>query len=295
MEIVDLKYLAACADTGRFALAAKTLGVDTSTVSRRIGNLEDELGLSLFDREHSGIRPTPGGRAAIRCARQVLSDLESMARTGRQYATGHVGEIRLGIRTPPVGGIARDLLTAWRSAYGNVAITVMELNERELALGLTERRLDAALVPGHTTWPNVTAFAMYRERIVAAVPASHSLAVNETVSWSALSPETILVQGWEDNQAQREYYATLLGSGCRFQVHAASKQTILALVGTGIGVTLALESQAEATFPGVVFRSIAEENAWIEIDLVWIPQSEDPIVGRFVAFMRDESRVRGFV
>ena len=82
----------------------------------------------------------------------------------------------------------------------------------------------------------------------------------------------------------------MLGSGARFQTHAASKQTIFALIGTGAGITLATEGQAEASFPGVVFRPIAEDNAWLDFGLVWIAEAEDPVVGRFVAFMRDRSR-----
>jgi hypothetical protein len=48
-------------------------------------------------------------------------------------------------------------------------------------------------------------------------------------------------------------------------------------------------------FPGVIYRRIAEKNAWLEIDLVWMPENEEAVVGRFVAFMRDEARSRGLV
>jgi DNA-binding transcriptional LysR family regulator len=47
MDIVDLRYLAAAANAGNFGRAAKSLGLDTSTISRRIGRLEDELGFSV--------------------------------------------------------------------------------------------------------------------------------------------------------------------------------------------------------------------------------------------------------
>jgi DNA-binding transcriptional LysR family regulator len=81
-----------------------------------------------------------------------------------------------------------------------------------------------------------------------------------------------------------------LGHGTPFQSHAASKQSLLSLVAAGFGVTLATEAQAHAGFPGVTFIPIAEENATINIVLAWTPQSEDPTVGRFVAFLRDEAR-----
>lgn len=295
MEILDLHYLIVAADAGTFASAAKSLGIDTSTISRRVGNLEDELGLSLFERDHSGIRLTRGGHSIIRCARRVLFHIDELKRIGQQFASGTSGEIRLGVRNPPIAGAARDLLASWRAACPEVTLTITEGNQRELALGLMEHRLDVVLVTGHTMWAQVAAAPLFRERLVAAIPAKHALAVRQTLNWASLRHETILVQGWDDNQAQREFYATLLGSGARFAVHRASKQTILALVSIGAGIALATESQSEVTFPDVVFRPINEENAWLDFGLVWLPESEDPVVGRFVAFMRDESRARGFI
>src|ERR1700677_4471489 len=104
MEIVDLHYLVVTADAGKFALAAKVLGVDTSTISRRIGGLEDELGLSLFERDHSGIRITRGGRSILASARRVLFYADEVKRLGRQFAAGATGELRLGVRNPPIAG-----------------------------------------------------------------------------------------------------------------------------------------------------------------------------------------------
>jgi hypothetical protein len=63
MELRDLRYLAASASAGNFGRAAKSLGFHTSTISRRIGRLEDELGLTLFERGH--VRLTAAGRAVM--------------------------------------------------------------------------------------------------------------------------------------------------------------------------------------------------------------------------------------
>ena len=69
----------------------------------------------------------------------------------------------------------------------------------------------------------------------------------------------------------------------------------MALVGAGFGITLATESQSEVTFPGVVYKPIAEDDAWLQVELAWLPTSEDAAVGRFVAFMRDEARSRNLL
>ncbi len=57
-------------------------------------------------------------------------------------------------------------------------------------------------------------------------------------------------------------------------------------------MTLATANQAEVTVPGVIFRPIAEANACLQIELVWRPQLEDAAVGRFVAYVRNETRSR---
>ena len=136
---------------------------------------------------------------------------------------------------------------------------------------------------------------MYSERLIAALPVGHPLTARDTLDWPSLAKETILVQGWEESQAQREFYAGLLGSGANFRAHAASKQSVFALVGAGYGITLAVDSQSEATFPDVVFKPIDEPDASLRVDLIWLPELEEPAVGRFVAFMRDECRLRGFL
>jgi hypothetical protein len=61
MDVTDLQYVAVTADSGNFARAARVLGLNTSTISRRVARLEGELGLSIFERCRKGLRVTSGG------------------------------------------------------------------------------------------------------------------------------------------------------------------------------------------------------------------------------------------
>src|SRR5438045_8731203 len=142
MEIRDLEYLLASATAGTFSRAAKSLGLDTSTLSRRIGRLEDELGLPLFERGRSGVRLTAGGRAVMVHVGRALAELDAVKRSGTQNGLGAVGEVRLGVRLPPIGGPVRSLLTGWHAQHPNVVLTNLEVNHRDIAAALEERRLD---------------------------------------------------------------------------------------------------------------------------------------------------------
>ena len=295
MEIRDLKYLAAAASAGNFGRAAKSLGVETSTISRHIARLEDELGLALFERAKTGVHLTAGGQALMGNVNRALAEFDAVVRSAGQTGSGHVGQIRLGVRLPPVGEPLFSLLAGWRARHPNVALTISELNEPAMATALEQRRLDVGLITSFTPAGPATSMPLYVERLTAALPHDHALAARESVDWADLRDENILIQEWDDSQATRELYASLLGQSVRFSAHPASKQSVFGLVAAGFGVTLATASQAAVTVPGVVFRSIAETNACLQIELVWRPELEDAAVGRFVAYLRDETRSRRLV
>lgn len=295
VDLEALRYLLAAAETGALSRAAKILGIDTGSLSKRIQRLEDELGLAVFERGHEGVRPTAGGEVILVHARRVIAEFETLMASAEQNAQGSVGRIRIGTRLPSVGQPLQSMLASWRKQFPEVRLLVSELNERDILAGLEERRLDVALMTQHTLWPRAAWEPMYQERLLVALPRDHVLARHRTVSWDQLREETLLVQGWDESQSARELFASFLGSGAHYIAHAASKQSVLGLVAAGFGITLVTEAQAHVKVPGVIYRSIYEKNAVIHVVLAWVPESESAVVGRFVSFMRQLTRTKGFV
>jgi DNA-binding transcriptional LysR family regulator len=295
IELVDLRYFVALADSRNFGHAATSVGVNISTISRHIGRLEDGLGLSLFERGRSGVRLTAGGRAYLLYIRRALSDIETARDLARLSAAAESGEIRLGVLTPPIGSSLVSLLDAWRCSYPNVRLTIREHHHHGLIVALTERRLDAAVLYDNTLSPSIVATPLFREKLVAAVPTDHRLSTFEDIRWADIAAEIVMIQGWDDGQGLREVISSHLGVDAIFHQNAASSLTLLSLVASRQGITLVLEGLATLNIAGVTFRAINEPNATVAINLVWSPDTEDPVVGRFVAFMRDEARSRGYV
>jgi DNA-binding transcriptional LysR family regulator len=168
MEIRDLRYVEASAVAGNFMRAAKGLGINASTISRRVGRCEDELGLALFERGHAGVRLTNSGKTILQLIRRTLAEFDSIKATALHSEMAKTGEIRLGVRMPPIGEPISSLLSKWRLNYPGVNLKVAELADRDIAIALEERRLDVAFVPSFTLWPHAAALQIYRERIVAA-------------------------------------------------------------------------------------------------------------------------------
>jgi DNA-binding transcriptional LysR family regulator len=295
MDLLDLRYLSVAVEIGNLSRAAESLGIKPSTISRRLAQLEDELGVTLLERGVFGIRLTAAGHKVMVQVRRALESFDSVLQVGRSSALGRTGHIRLGVRMPPVGQPLQSLLIAWHQHNPDVVLTLHELNDNELYEALAERTLDAALVATHTLRRGTNAVPIYREKLVAAIPKAHPLAKHDTLTWDLLREQTILTQGWDNSHSARVFYASFLGAGMKFSAHPASKQSIMALVGAGFGMTLAATSQSEVLFPDVVYKPIADDDAWVQIELAWLASSEDVAVGRFVAFMRDEARLRGLL
>ena len=295
IDIASMRYLLAIAEAGSFAQAAAALNLNSSTLTRRITALEDRLGLTLLERSRAGVRLTSAGRQVMSRVRRVLGELEGVQDFAQNMSVGVKGTLRLGVRLPPVGEPLVRLLSDWHEQCPDVRLTIHEMNDHELRLALTELRIDAALVVNHARWLGSWGMALLRERIYAALPSDHPLTTGSAIKWSMLRSEVILTQEWDESRVAREFFASLLGSGVSFQGHPASKQSILSLVAARFGVTLVVESQATVKMPGIAFLPIAEENAWAAVDLVWRPESEEPVLGRFTAFMRDQVQPRGLL
>ncbi len=290
MEIAGLRYLLTVAEAGSFSAAARSLNVHVSTLSRCVWDIESELGVTLFEREHSGIRLTSAGQTVLVYVRQALADIEVIAKVGLNSGAGRHGTVRLGVQTPVTHEAVHSLLTCWHHFYPDVQLVMHELSEHDICTALNDRRLDAAILTDFAVSQNLASEPLYQERLFAAIAAFYPLSKADSVTWSTLGKELVLVQDWPQSHVVRSFYGSLLGHSAQLISHPASKQAMLLLVSSGFGITLVTESLAKNGYPGVVFRPIDEDDAIVNFVIAWAPQSEDAAVGRFIAFIRDEAR-----
>lgn len=293
MQLTGLKYFVAVAEHGSFSAAGEWLGVSVSTLTRSVATLEEDLGLSLFERSKQGVALTPAAAPVLTETRRMLASLHTVTEVAAGAARVTVGELRLGVRSPPVGEPLRGMLARWREGHSAVRLVVHELPDLELFSELVARRIDVALIPSYAPWPRIVMEPLYSEAMVAAVPQEHPLAQRGSLRWSDLLGENIYVQDWAQSHAMREFYARMMGPGMPLNPVPAGKQTIFSLVAAGFGVTLAQKSQAEVNFPGVAFVPIDEPSARVEFSLAWSPHSECSIIGRFLCSMRSSAKSKG--
>jgi len=157
IDFEALRYLSVSAEAGTLSRAARILGIETGSLSRRLHRVEDELGLTLFERGHDGIRLTAGGTVVMVHVHRMMADLSALMATGQSAGLGTVGKLRLGVRLPSVGEPIQGLLKTWRSQNPDVDVSIYEMHERNIFSAIQDRRLDLAFMTKHTLWPRAVA------------------------------------------------------------------------------------------------------------------------------------------
>jgi DNA-binding transcriptional LysR family regulator len=170
MQLQQLAYFVAVAETRHFTRAAARARVAQPSLSKQIQSLERELGAPLFSRARGNVALTPAGEALLPVARRILADVET-ARLDVQDLVGlRRGRVRLGAPPSLCTGLLPDVLGHFRERYPGISLVIEEGGSRDLIRHLAAGSLDLALIilrpQAHD--PALSATPLLREDLVIA-------------------------------------------------------------------------------------------------------------------------------
>ena len=146
IKLQDLRYVVALADHSHFGRAAEACDVSQPTLSGQIMKLEQQLGVTLFERSTKSVRVTDIGAEIADRARQVLADIEAIVSVGQRMAEPLTGTLSLGV-IPTLGPYLLPwLVPALKKDFPDLRLAVREDLTAPLLERLDSHRLDAALV-----------------------------------------------------------------------------------------------------------------------------------------------------
>lgn len=169
MELLQLKYFLAVAESEHMTNTAKQLHIAQPALTQSIHRLEQELGVSLFERAGRGIRLSPAGAYVRDRVKPAMETLENVARDVQLFQQGEQGIVRVGVHA--ASGVAIDGIAAYSELNPHVSFEITQ-DERErhrdvIVTTITPR--------GSSTVENAVEKTPFSERIGIAVPASSAL------------------------------------------------------------------------------------------------------------------------
>jgi DNA-binding transcriptional LysR family regulator len=258
-------------------------------VSRRVRALEDELGVSLFERHRTGVRVTDAGARFLQQAREALAQLDHASKIAGVAGRGVTGQLRIGILSSMGAGFLRELIKAYSERHPDVAIQIVEAASMGHISLIRKRRLDVAFVADASEATDCDAAPLWSERLFVVLPQDHPLCGRKAVEWQALRNEHFIIRESNCSPALCERVIKHLSDRTRtpsVQKAEVGCETVMHLVAMGRGVTLTSEATIATSFPEVVFRPISGGDAMLQFSAIWWPGNDNPALRRFLSLAR---------
>jgi len=148
MELRHLRYFVAVAEELHFGRASARVHVAQPAVSRQIRALEEEIGLSLFERDRRRVVLTAAGAAFLEEARSLLQHVDRAVITAHRAARGELGSLRIGYVPAVVHTGLPEIVRAFRKRFSRVEVRLQEMNPAMQVDALLAERIDVGFVRG---------------------------------------------------------------------------------------------------------------------------------------------------
>jgi DNA-binding transcriptional LysR family regulator len=242
VQLHQLRYFVAVAETRHFTQAADAVGITQPSLSKQIHALEAELGAPLFTRIRGDVRLTAAGEALLPLAERILADVETARREVQELVGVRRGRVRLGATPSLCASLAPEVLRRFRDAYPGVDLTVYESGSQDLVRNLLRGELDLALtvLPGTGADPGLKVEPILRENlVVASVDPLPTTDPDGTVRLADLRevPLVMFRVGYDLREATIQA-CRQAGFEPSFAVDGGEMDAVLSFVAAGLGVAL---------------------------------------------------------
>jgi DNA-binding transcriptional LysR family regulator len=296
-----MKQLVALAETLNFRRAAERLHMAQPPLSVSIRRLEEELDVQLVARERRGIRLTPAGEAVLEHARQIAFHAEQVKRAAASANGGTSGRLRIAFVGSAAYSLFPRVLPAFRERFPHVELELRESTTTQMLRQVERGEVDLALV----RYPIVEATTVLlrpveADVLVAALPASSTLARKRTLRMRDLAGEPFVAYSATaamNLRVQVVGACQAAGFTPRIVQEAVQVQTVLSLVGSGVGVALVPSLSRVQAPEGVALRKLSDGGTRLETALAVAthPHNEPAAALRFRELLTElgGGRMRG--
>ncbi|WP_397449502.1 LysR family transcriptional regulator [Pseudomonas sp. NA-150] len=294
MTLRQIRHFIAVAETGSISAAAQAVFISQSTLTLAIQQLEQEIGVILFNRHAKGMTLTHQGHQFLRQAHLILATVDNAKRSLQQSTDQVAGQLIIGVTSLVAGYYLADLLTRFQRAYPNVAIRVMEDERPYIEHLLVSGEIDVGVLilsnleDRHALQTEVLTHSPHRVWL----PAQHPLLEHDSINLADVAREPLI----QLNVDEMDMNALRMWSGAGLQPHitlrTASTEAVRSLVAAGLGLSI----QPDMTYRPwslegdiIEARPLADLSQTLDVGLAWRRGTARPaLVDPFLTVAREQ-------
>jgi LysR family hydrogen peroxide-inducible transcriptional activator len=268
----QLQYAVAVADARSFRRAAALCGVSQPSLSAQLAQLEEALGVRLFERDRRRVLVTQAGEELIARARRLLVETDDLADTARRLGDPLAATLRLGVIPTISPYLLPELVPALRRAQPRLVIRWTEDKTSALVRAVEEGALEGAVLALEVPLGDLEREELARDPFVLAVPRAHPLAkTTGPAQLDELGGASVLLL--DDGHCLRDQALAVcsLAGTEELDFRATSLSTLSQMVAAGVGITLLprLAVPTESRHAALAVRPLADPRAYRTLGLVW--------------------------
>jgi len=276
MNLRDLKYLIAIAETQHFGKAAERCFVSQPTLSGQIKKLEDELEVTLFERTNRSVEITPIGEAILQHAHRIMEQADSITQLARSHSDPLAGSLRLGAILTISPYLMPLILLPLKTQSPQMRLVLSEEMTDTLLTRLQNHEIDAALLATPVEDHDLQAIPLYDEQFWLAYSVDSDLNAKASISRRDLENIDLLLLSDGHCLAEQAMNVCRLRNrdkqGEMADLRAASLETLLQLVAAGMGSTLVPALALRGSWSSgsdIVTRKLEMPDAYRRVSIVF--------------------------
>ncbi len=274
MELQQLRYLVAVADSHSFTGAADLCHVTQPTLSHQIRKLEDEVGEPLLQRRKKGAFLTSLGERVYRHAHEILKNVDSVQQAASAFSHNVQGRLKIGVIPTIAPYFLPGLIRLAQKRHPGITFQVTEEPTEHLLSSVTSGAVDVAILSPPVPGDQLQTQDILDDEFLLALPANHFLAKARRISLHALRElPMILMNDAHCLRGQTISFCHRSGFVPKVFIQSSQLDTVLAMIETGQGVSL-IPAMARKAFRHrkVIFRSLHPEKLSRKISFAWSRQ-----------------------
>jgi LysR family hydrogen peroxide-inducible transcriptional activator len=276
MNLRDLQYIIAVAETHHFGQAAERCFVSQPTLSGQIKKLEDDLGVAIFERTNRSVEITPVGETILIHARQIMEQVDAIEQLARAAQDPLAGALRIGAIPTLSPYLMPLILLPLKKQHPQMQLVLSEELTDALLERLRNHEIDAALLATDVDEPDLGSIPLFDEPFWIAFPRKHAFYTKDKITRKDLERENLLLLAEGHclaDQAMEVCHLTERNQQSELaDLRAASLETLIQLVAAGYGTTLVPALALRGSWSigsGVVAQPLALPHASRRVALVY--------------------------
>lgn len=290
IDLRSLRYFAVVAEELHFGRAAARLHMSQPPLSTAIRQLEERLQVPLFVRNHHQVTLTAAGLMLQQQAPLVFAQVEKAVDMTRQTGRGLMGQLEIGIISSSLVGVVPRALQLFRERYPEVVWRLHELTPKMQVEGLQDGRIDVCFFRMQRMEESLQHEVVLQEALMVALPIEHPLTSRVDLALTDLADQPFILFGRRQSRFAEFLYQCCIQSGFTPDIRqqVIEVQTMLSLVGAGLGVALLPESVRHIAPGNVVFKRLSPALPKVPLYAIYRAGDVSPSLGLFLQVMRDQ-------